>query len=390
MLGHFLVQRRTMLGLSQDELARRLCAVSGADTFTRCEISRYERGTRTPRGRTVEWLATALECGPDELRQAGSGTDAIGDLAADLTGPADAGGITRVVYEWLGRPAPQIVQRQAGRYVGVRLVSEIEARTQELRLMDDFVGGRDLDPLVCRELRLAVEVARDSSYSARTGRRLLAAIADLAQLAGFVAGDAGAHDRATRCYLTGVRAGHSAGRSDLAASALSTLAYQAATTGDPREAVLLASTAIRAASTAPPLARALFAERLAWAHARTGDARAATNTLNRADDLFAAAAGLPSPPWAYWLTREEMDVMRGRIAIELGHPADAVTLLAAAIDRYPQDHVRELTLYRTYLAEALALAGDRTEARRVADQLLAATGSARADERLTRIRHLVA
>jgi transcriptional regulator with XRE-family HTH domain len=391
MLGHFIVQRRTVLGLSQDELARRLCAVSGADTFTRCEISRYERGVRKPRGRTVEWLAVALECGPDQLRQEDDGPDPIGELEAGMDGlPADADGIARIVYEWLGRPPPQIVERQAGRHIGERLVAEIEARTSELRLMDDVVGGRDLDPLVGRELRLSVEVARDASYSARTGRRLLAAVADLAQLAGFVADDAGAHERATRCYLTGIRAGHDANCPELAASALSSLAYQMATAGDPREAVLLASAAVRATPTAPPLAQVLFADRLAWAHGRTGNARGATDALTRADDLFAAAAGHPAPPWAYWLTRVELDVMRGRIAIELGRPGDAVALLTEAVDRYPQDHIRELALYRSYLAEALALTGDRTEARRIADLLAESTGSARNEYRLARIRQLVA
>lgn len=391
MLGEVIARRREELGLSQDDLARRLCAVSGASTFTRNEVSRYERGVRSPRGRTLEWLAEALECAPADLRSAVEEPgDPVSALAVVLAQPEpDADEVARLAYAWRAAPAPQITHTRAGRHIGERLVDEIEARTHDLRLMDDYVGGRELDPVVSRELRLTVDLVRDASYTGATGRRLLAAVSDLAQVAGWVASDAGDPGRAARYYLAGVQAGHAAAEPDLAASSLSSLAYQTANGGDRIEAVLMASAALRGAPDASPVARALLAERLAWAHGRVGDPPGATQALHLADELYASQDGDGVPAWAYWLNADEMKVMRGRVAVELHHADTAVDLLASALDRYPADHHREVTLYRSYLAEALILAGDRTEARRVVE-LLDDPASARSDERTERVRHLLA
>ncbi len=57
--------------------------------------------------------------------------------------------------------------------------------------------------------------------------------------------------------------------------------------------------------------------------------------------------------------------MRGRVLVELGHGAEAADVLAGAIAAYPADRSRELALYRTYLAEALTIAGERDEAQRI-------------------------
>lgn len=57
--------------------------------------------------------------------------------------------------------------------------------------------------------------------------------------------------------------------------------------------------------------------------------------------------------------------------------------------RYPSERVREVTVYQTYLAEALVQLGDRTAARQLAATLSTATGSARADARLQRVARLL-
>jgi hypothetical protein len=149
---------------------------------------------------------------------------------------------------------------------------------------------------------------REAAYTAETGRALLGAVADLCQLAGWVASDAGLSRRAERYHLGGLRAAHAARDAPLAANLLSTLSYQAANVGDPREAVLLATGAYtEAEGRAPPVARALLLERVAWANARVGDVRATESALGAAGDAFAAAEPDSGPPWAYWLTAGEVD-----------------------------------------------------------------------------------
>lgn len=297
--------------------------------------------------------------------------------------------VSRLAYRWQANPPPQPVEVCAGRVVGERLAAEIESRTRDLRRLDDHVGGRDLAGIVAHELRLSVEVVRDARYTAATGRRLLAAVSDQAQLAGWVAPDSGRLAEASKYYALGMSAGHAADDSALVASSLSSLAYQTANSGDRYDAVLMAATAVRGTPTAVPAAKALYAERLAWTHARVGDADSAEQALDLIDDTFGAAADGTLPTWAYWLTRDEINVMRARIGVELHRPEPAIGLLTAALDRYPAGHVREVSLYRSYLAHALVLAGEHTEACRVAAELVEA-GSARAGGRVEHLRHLLA
>ena len=130
-----------------------------------------------------------------------------------------------------------------------------------------------------------MEAVREATYSESTGRLLLGAVGELCQLAGWVASDAGLHHLAERYYLGGVSAAHAARDEPLGANLLSSLAYQVANVGDPREAVLLASTAYNgAASSATPTVRALLLERVAWANARLGDPHATEAALARVDD----------------------------------------------------------------------------------------------------------
>lgn len=384
-LGPWIAKRRSALGLSQDELAQRMCALSGSATYTRNEISRYERGRRTPRGERLRWLAQSLECSMSDVRAA-TAPHPIDELTAVISGDASTEvEVSRLAYEWHATAPPQVAEMTTGRLIGEHLVEEVEGRTADLRRLDDIMAGPEMKAMVCRELTLTLDLVREARYSEVTGRRLLGAVSDLAQLAGWVASDAGATDEAARYYLVGVRAGHAAASPELAASALSSLAYQAATTGNGRDAVLMAGAAYRGTGTASPAARSLFAGRLAWAHARTHETETARRALDLADEHYAQAADEPAPPWAYWLTRDELAVMRGRVAVEVHRPDRAATLLSDAITRYPAERVREVTVYQTYLAEALVQLGDRTAAHQLAATLNTTTGSARADARLQRV-----
>jgi transcriptional regulator with XRE-family HTH domain len=68
--GVWLARRRRDLGLSQAELAQRLCTAGGRATFTRHEVARYERGIRLPTGFTVSVIAAGLGLPVDVVRMA--------------------------------------------------------------------------------------------------------------------------------------------------------------------------------------------------------------------------------------------------------------------------------------------------------------------------------
>lgn len=253
------------------------------------------------------------------------------------------------------------------------LAALIADRTAQFRRLDDFVGGRELYPSVRRSFEAASAACRDDTTA-------LAGLSELGQIAGWVASDAGHVTDAAHLYLTAAKAGTQAGRLDFGASALSSLAYQLANSPamfDRAEAVLLASAV---ADRADGIGRALLLDRLAWTHARVGDAAAASRVLDEVDDVFADARE-PAPTWAYWLDQDEINVMRGRCMVELNRPSAAIELLSDALSRYDPTRVRERGLYTTYLAEALVKEGDVTEARRLLDGMRQAE-SARLEARL--------
>lgn len=281
---------------------------------------------------------------------------ALGVSVEHLYGPSNDP--LRVAHEWLLADTPVTVQTAAGRRVGASLATDLEQRVIELRHLDDVIGGTDLFPLVRKELADARSVVQEASYSEQTGRRLLTTLGELAQLAGWVANDAGQHVEAQRIYLFGVTAARAADDDVLAGQLLSSLSYQTANVGDPADAALLARSAVTGARNATPTVRALLFERVAWASARSRDRDGARRALDAVDDSYAARSPeIEEPEWVYWLDRNEIDVMAGRCLIELGDPVGAEPLLSNAISGYTPEHAREVALYRTWLAESYARAG---------------------------------
>jgi len=299
----------------------------------------------------------------------------------------------RLAHEWLIAEPPQVVEVRAGRRIGEDLLGKIERRVTYLHHLDDFLGGGDSYQLVRRELGVTVRLLKGAAYTEALGRRLLKAVGELSQVAGWIAVDANEHAAATGHYATGIQAAHAADDPVLAANMVSLLSYMYAGTGNPHEAVLLAHTAMTGAPrSAPAITRTLLAERVAWAHARAGERRKAERALSDADRTFDIYRPEDAPSWVYWLDRDEVDVMAGRCYTELGQPHRAEPLLRQALGRYDQRRAREVTLYVSWLAQGYVQTGELDEAAGQASRaLLVAAGvnSARGDERVRFLRYLL-
>ena len=396
--------RRRAAALSQQDLADLI-------HYDRSLISLVENGRVPPSDAFAMYCDQALRAGGALIdlasgEQTGRGSapslrmghpawdrDDTAALAAMLCGDAvlmDRETARRVAHEWLVSDPPQVVELRSGRRIGAELVATVQRRTARLRRLDDHLGGGDLLDTVAGELAATVSLAREASYTEAVGRTLLAAIADLAQVAGWVASDAGAHDVAARFYLGGVHAAHAGGDPALAANLLSLLAYQTASVGDPRDAVLLARSAHRGARhRATAGARVLVAERVAWAHARAGQHARCDRVLGEVDELFEGVRPDDEPDWAYWLTRDEIDIMAGRCYAELERPIRAVPLLESALGRYQNDSAREASLYATWLADSYITAREIEQAAEVASRALdlsTTVSSTRSRDRVAAVR----
>ncbi len=311
-------------------------------------------------------------------------------LGTDDGLPVHAANAARLAHEWLIAEPPQIVAMQAGRRIGDGLLNKVEGRVAHLRRLDDFIGGKDLNSLVERELTATVDLLRTASYDERLGRRLLSAIAELCQLAGWVAMDAGLSVPASRYFTGGVKAAHAANNQPVAANLISTLSYQVANQGDPADAVLLSHTACQGARrTATATTLALLKERVAWAHAKVGELTNTEKALAEVDRLYEQRRPDDDPTWVYWLNEDEINIMKGRCYVELGKPDRAEPLLTDALRNYSDDHAREVALYETWLAEVHFQKGDIDQACAKATRALlldARANSTRSSERVQTLR----
>lgn len=415
-LGAELLRRRTDAGLTQDKLA-----VLAGYPKGRTIISKCERGRELPSKRFTERIDAELEAdgaiirlyrraeaarlrrSADELAppedtevpqpdlatvsrldrttdlQALSGERApaaeedTADRRQLLQGglTASLGGMSAASLESLtgaGDSLGPFGVRPGGR-IDAETVNALAGRVHGLRLADDVLAGGDLIRPAFRELACAVRLYRECRHAEDVGQALLTQVGELAQIAGWIASDAGRHEQAEHAYTVGISAARQADDGPLVAHLMSSLAYQFANTGRRRESIDLAQAAIRdAGRKAPAKTRALFLDRLAWTYTQAREPQPAMRALGTAHDALTDDRD-DAPQWAYWVSSDELDVMDARVYTEMHRPLRAVPLLNDALDRYNSAHAREIALYRSWLAIALADANEpeqaAVEARRV-------------------------
>jgi|HubBroStandDraft_1064217.scaffolds.fasta_scaffold13362_1 transcriptional regulator with XRE-family HTH domain len=411
---------RLAAGWSQPRLAhelrklaqRKRIGVASASSL-KTQISRWENGHVTPvfyqplicelfRSTPDELGFTRQELPADTAR--GNDTaatlmnkqawtrDDISSLSASFDEAVSRSALSDIellAHEWLTADKPQLVELSAGRHIGESLVTTIEHRIIQLRRADDFIPGKASHALVYQELQATTNLLETAALTDVQTRRLLTATGELAQLAAWVAADAGMYRDAAKYAESGVVAAHAANNAPLAANIISTLSYQLANTGSPRQAAILARTAYAGGRRdATATTRALLLERVAWADAKSGDLNSCERTLGLVEEDFSNSQPESDPDWVYWLNRDEIDVMAGRCYTELKNPVKAEPLLQNAISGYDNSHVRENALYLSWLAEDYLLLSEVDQSTELATQILELrdrANSMRIDERL---RHL--
>ncbi|MFF4547463.1 helix-turn-helix transcriptional regulator [Streptomyces sp. NPDC001406] len=360
-IGANIKRLREQRGLSQSRLAREVCRAAGVigDPVGRQEVSRWETGKRTPR----EWLpflAAALGVSVEVLRTPLKPAEQPLPTLADFLPEGD--------------PLSPLEGR-SGRRIGMGTVDDLQQRVHGLRLADDVLAGGDLIRPALRDLRRAVNLYRENSHSGEVGRQLLRQIGELAQIAGWITSDAGQHAEAERIYRLGISAARQAEDYTLAGNVAGSLAYQFSNTGRESEGLTLAQAALNdAGADAPPKARALYLDRVAWAHTKArgvANGQQAMRALGEAGQALSEdSEGVESPAYLYWVDAGELRVMESRVYTELRRPLRAVPLLREVLSGYDATHTREMALYLSWLAVALADGGEPEEAAAVAERVI--------------------
>lgn len=271
MLGERLRWQREAAGLTQDRLAELLCAAMGRSTFTRNEISRYERGVRTPSGPTLRALASILGVDLRELERARAGDE-------------------RIAYA-IEHP----------RRTDTSTLAALTAALAAQRRLEDAVGPAAVLPQARAQLVMAESLAAEAHGPVRRG--LIGLASELCQFTGWLYEAVGQAAEAIRLLERAVVLGMEAADPDRTAAGLSYSAHlhlRGLRGGDPRRVVALneAACGIRRVH---PAQRVYLTYQRADSLALTGDRHQARSALRRAEGLTRRLDG-DMPAHAYWTT----------------------------------------------------------------------------------------
>ncbi|GAA3002786.1 MFS transporter [Kitasatospora albolonga] len=210
------------------------------------------------------------------------------------------------VTRWLVNPADEDAAHRGrntarGR-VGAADLAELGEAAEEARRWDSKYGGgswRAGSVTAC--LRERAVPLLNGSFDDRVGRRLFSVTAELSRLAGWTAFDTGQHDAAQRHFIQALRLARAGGDVQLGCYVLTTMAMQTLLRGFAGEAVDMTQGAFeRAKGRSAPRVLAFTKLIEARAHAREGDARAASAALAASERLLdqsRVGGGAGEPAW---------------------------------------------------------------------------------------------
>lgn len=298
-------------------------------------------------------------------------------------------GYTLPALRWFTAATRETVAQEGRRTVGQPDIDTIREMTATYRRLDNQYGGGHARDNVVRYLHHEVTpLVTEGRYDPATGRRLLAAVAELTQLAGWQAYDMVEHGPAQR-YLTHAldlaRAAEDAG---LGAEILAAMSHQVTYLGHAATGVDLAraarQTAHRAGLTVLT-AEALVME--AHAHAADRDERACAIALHRAEQALDRADRSSDPQWLGYFDEAYLSAKFGHCFHALGQHHQAERFAARTL-RMDERYVRGKAFNLAILATIHARLDEPDRASAIGAQALTLTAQLRSARAVRYLRDL--
>ncbi|MBV9012743.1 MAG: hypothetical protein JO272_11965 [Pseudonocardiales bacterium] len=270
-------------------------------------------------------------------------------------------------------PAPSTA-RVAGRRIGMAEVEILTEQVTQLRQLDYRYGSGRLREQVVVLLHREANQLLHGTYSEKTGKALLTAVAQATKLAGVTAADVGRPALAQRYYIQGLDLAMAGGDRRYAAMVLSEMSRltvqigQNALTEDDqfrngRQGVALARAglAVTQGSASPAQAAELHALE-ARGLALCGDAREARRAVLDARRLYESVRPEEEPPWLNFYTEAAFSADLARCLSDLGDPQQAITFSAVVLRDYEPWRLRARCFAQTDLAGAHLVGRDFEQA----------------------------
>lgn len=334
LFGEELRRKRITASLSLAQLAQRV-------HYSKGQLSKVERGIKTPSRDLARLCDAALESGGELASLAG-------------TGPATrrqvlAAGALAVPAIYLGRTASPESPEHAN------LPSTFRSLFDHYRKLGQTTDPDLLIPVLAEQVNIIQEIAKNTGE--HTSRALLIIASRYAEYTGWLVQETGSDFGALRWTRHSVDLANAGGDSDFAAYGLVRHALVTMYRGDPEQTTQLA---LRAqAATLSPRIRGLAAAREAQGHAIAGDYDSTMRALDRASALL-GAAGLDAdqPVIGTGNVADAAEMTRGWCLYDLGRPRDAARIIDRQLAAIPRGATRAQARYGARRALAYAAAGD--------------------------------
>lgn len=262
--------------------------------------------------------------------------------------------------------------------IGTSDVEQLESQTRSLRSVDyQYGGGACRDAVVVRIYWAQQLLAAEASEGVRA--RLLSAVADLHNLAGWTSFDSGQVGAAYHHFDRALDfARHD---EDL----ITNIVYRRGRVhlhhGAPGDALAYFQRGAFA-----PLAASIMYANEAWAYAYQSRSDEALRALGKAQDSFASADLSRVPDWARFHDETDLTAMTGTIHTELGDTRAAVPALLAAIGNFGPAMARSRTFCLISLATCHFLDGDFDEGQSVGTRAMSAAEELKSERVWDRMR----
>jgi hypothetical protein len=245
----------------------------------------------------------------------------------------------------------------------------IRSYIAEIVDLDNRFGAADLVSLSRRFFRTLHDQLGAGSYETRLERDLHAAAGELAEVVGWLAYDAAAHDLCRRMNQESLYFTRLAGDKNVELLTLQNSSMHAAAQGHPREALQIARSVLEGDYRLSSRVRALFLTRKARALAQCGD-EGALGLLPEVRTLFLDGVSDADPAWAWWVDERELAWHEAMVLRDLGHYGSAVEQFERSVMATPADEVRSQYLHRAYLLQAQVENGNWDAAAQTIKQLV--------------------
>lgn len=194
---------------------------------------------------------------------------------------------------------PGVLTEEAPR-VNPEDVDECRGTLGRLLELDSQVGGGHVQELNGHMIAGVRRLVDKGTYSAGTGRGLREVLAGCLENAGWLAYDAGQHDKAHRHWLEALHAADIGGHPTVRTVALASMSLHASSLRRGNEAVQLAQAASGDSDTTPRV-RSLLAAREALGEAVRGDEVASRRAFALAEKLVGSGQSSDDPAWvSFW------------------------------------------------------------------------------------------